>query len=154
MPSYTHQVEVNAPIQTVWEFVSNIDHWAPLVPGYIEHQILSEKESTWCFKSDIGFMKKKIELKVDIIKWEEPTRVTFQLKGINEKFTGHGYFFAKESGSRYCLMTGYLNITAEGMMAKVANSILTTSLPETTAELTKAVAAKIEEYALNHTNIR
>jgi len=149
MPKYSHQVEVNVPIQTVWKFVSNIDNWAPLVPGYIDHSIISEKESTWCFKSDMGIMKKKIELKVDITSWQEPSAVTFNLKGINEKFTGHGYFKAKPSGSK-SLMIGHLDITAEGMMAKVANSILTTSLPETTAELTEAVSAKLEEqYHMN-----
>lgn len=149
MPVYSHQVEVNAPIETVWDFVSHIHKWAPLVPGYIEHQILSDKESTWCFKSDIGIMKKKIELKVDITGWEEPSKVTFNLIGLNEKFTGHGYFLAEQRGNAKVLMTGCLDITAEGMLAKVANSILTTSLPETTSELTEAVAAKIEEVAYN-----
>ncbi|MBY0123020.1 CoxG family protein [Bacillus sp. S/N-304-OC-R1] len=149
MPVYNHQIEVNVPIHTVWNFVSNMNNWAPLVPGYIDHKIISDTESTWCFKSDIGFMKKKIELKVDITSWEEPHKVTFNLKGINEKFSGHGFFSAEESGKSKVLMTGCLDITAEGLMAKVANSILTSSLPETTSELTEAVAAKIEEYALH-----
>lgn len=149
MPVYRHQIEVNVPIRTVWNFVSHINNWAPLVPGYIEHKIISDRESTWCFKSDIGFMKKKIELNVDITSWEEPSKVTFNLRGLNEKFSGHGYFLAEERGKSKVLMTGCLDIKAEGMMAKVANSMLTTSLPETTAELTEAVAAKIEEHAFN-----
>ncbi|MBP2241926.1 carbon monoxide dehydrogenase subunit G [Cytobacillus eiseniae] len=145
MPSFSHQMEVNVPIRAVWAFVSNIDHWAPLVPGYIEHQLISEKESTWCFKSDIGFMKKKIELKVDITSWQEPSKVTFNLTGLNEKFTGNGYFTVEPTGKKRNLMTGYLNIKAEGMMAKMANAVLNASLPDITAELTEAVTAKIEE---------
>lgn len=150
MPVYNHEVEVNVPIQAVWNFVSDINNWAPLVPGYVDHKILSETESTWCFRSDMGFMKKKIELKVNITSWEEPRKVTFQLVGLNEKFAGHGYFLAEERGSSKVLMTGCLDITAEGMMAKVANSILTSSLPETTTELTEAVVSKIkEEYRIH-----
>jgi len=151
MPSYSHQLEVNVPIYCVWKFVSNIDNWAPLVPGYIEHQILNEQESTWSFKTDIGIIKKRIDLKVNITNWIEPTKVTFQLTGLNEKFAGHGYFLAEALTNSSSLMTGFLDITAEGMMAKMANSILNTSLPETTAELTKAVAAKMEENYNLHT---
>lgn len=145
MPVCSHQVKVNVPIHSIWEFVSNMDNWAPLVPGYIDHNILSEKESTWSFKSDIGIIKKKIDLKVDITTWKEPTKVTFNLTGLNEKFTGHGYFLAEAQNNANNLITGYLNIKAEGMMAKVANSILNTNLPEITAELTEAVASKMEE---------
>ncbi|MBU8880452.1 SRPBCC family protein [Bacillus sp. FJAT-29790] len=145
MPSYSHQVEVNMPIRSVWEFVSRIDNWAPLVPGYLEHHIISEKESTWSFKTDIGIMKKKVQLKVDITSWQEPTKVTFDLIGMNEKFTGNGYFRAEVRNETNTNMTGFLDINAEGLMAKMANSILNTSLPEITAELTEAVAAKIEE---------
>ncbi|MFO1442562.1 SRPBCC family protein [Bacillus sp. Bva_UNVM-123] len=145
MPSYSHHLEVDAPIYSVWKFVSNIDNWAPLVPGYMNHQILNENESTWSFKSDIGFMKKKIELKVKITSWQEPTKVTFNLVGLNEKLDGHGYFLAEALTNSKSLITGFLDIKAEGMMAKMANTILNASLPEVTAELTEAVGAKIEE---------
>lgn len=145
MPSYRHQLEVNVPIDRVWKFVSNIDNWAPLVPGYIEHQVLNEQESTWSFKTDIGLIKKRIDLKVNITNWIEPTKVTFQLIGLNEKFTGHGYFLAEAITNSKSRMTGFLEIQAEGLMAKMANSILATSLPEITIELTEAVAAKMEE---------
>lgn len=150
MPSYTHQTKVNVPIGSIWNFVSNISNWAPLVPGYIAHEVLNEKESTWSFKTDMGMLKKKIELKVNIMSWQEPTKVTFHLTGLNEKFTGHGYFEAALGKHNKNLMTGALDITAEGMMAKVANSLLNTSLPEITAELTEAVAAKMEQEYKEH----
>ncbi|MGA5688998.1 CoxG family protein [Cytobacillus pseudoceanisediminis] len=153
MASCTHQAEVNVPITAIWNFVSHIGNWAPLVPGYITHEVLSEKESTWSFKSDMGIIKKKIELKVDITSWQEPTKVTFQLTGLNEKFTGHGYFLAFKGRNNTNLMTGALQITAEGMMAKVANSLLNTSLPEITAELTEAVALKLEQNYKEHAGV-
>lgn len=151
MTCFSQQVEVNVPIRFVWEFVSNINHWAPLVPGYIDHNIINKKESTWCFKSDIGIMKKKIELKVDITSWQEPSKVTFNLTGLNEKFSGHGFFTVEAINQQKSLMTGHLEMKAEGIMAKMANAIIQSSLPETTAELTEAVAAKIQDNYLIHT---
>lgn len=142
MPNYSHDVQLNIPIQSLWEFVSEMDHWAPLVPGYIEHEKKSESQSTWSFYTDVGFMKKKIELQVDITSWDAPHKVQFELLGINERFTGYGYFSAVEQGENKILMTGFLEINAEGLMAKMANSILNNSLPEITEELAEAVAAK------------
>ncbi|KAA0549993.1 SRPBCC family protein [Bacillus sp. BGMRC 2118] len=145
MPSEIYSVNVDAPIQSVWSFVSKMDQWAPLVPGYITHEILSDKESTWKFKSDIGIMKKKVHLKVDITNWSEPTKVTFNLTGINEKFTGHGFFEAQSLTDQTTRMTGSLTINAQGAMAKMVNSILQSTVPEMTRQLTESVAARIEE---------
>lgn len=145
MPKDLCNVMVNAPIEGVWHFVSTMDNWAPLVPGYIEHEILNEKESTWKFKSDIGIMKKKVHLKVDITSWVEPNKVTFNLTGINEKFTGSGYFEARPIDENQTLMTGSLDIQAEGKMGKMVNSILKNNVPEMTRDLTQAVAKRIGE---------
>jgi carbon monoxide dehydrogenase subunit G len=149
MSSHVHEIKLNVPIQNVWEFVSIMDQWAPLVPGYIEHEILNTIESTWKFKTDIGIMKKKIHLKVVITDWIPPKKVTFDLIGINEKFNGNGYFEAIALDESHTLMKGCLDITAEGVMAKMVNPILNTSVPELTTELTNAVGQKIEEISQN-----
>ncbi|OAS88583.1 CoxG family protein [Metabacillus litoralis] len=145
MPSELYKVEVNIPIQSIWDFVSVMDNWAPLVPGYIEHEILNDSESIWKFKTDLGVIKKKVELKVDITDWIKPKKVIFNLTGINEKMTGKGYFEAQIIDTNNTLMTGYLEITPEGKMAKLINSKLKKNLNELTKELTEAIIAKIKE---------
>ncbi|MDP4083229.1 MAG: SRPBCC family protein [Bacillota bacterium] len=144
MPSGMHQVVLEVPIERVWNFVKNMDHWAPLVPGYIRHEKVNERQSTWEFYSDIGILKKKISLMVTIKEWLEPTKVTFDLKGLNENFTGKGYFQAEAIGSEKTRMIGLLDIVAEGLMGKMVNNILKTSVPEMTTELTENIAANIK----------
>jgi carbon monoxide dehydrogenase subunit G len=144
MPAALHKMQVEASREELWKFVSDMDIWAPLVPGYIDHDIISERESTWKFKTDLGFMKKKVHLKVEIIEWQEPSKVKFNLNGINEKFNGHGYFAAEYAGTNTCSMTGYLEINADGPLAKMINPLLNSVLPEMTTELTEAVAYKVE----------
>ena len=68
---------------------------APLIPGYIQHRKFTNRQSTWEFYSNIGFIKKKIDLMVTVQEWIEPTKVTFNLKGPNEKLSGKGYFLAE-----------------------------------------------------------
>lgn len=144
MPQNKHSVTVKANLQKVWNFVRLMDNWAPLVPGYIHHQILSEKVSTWEFKTDFGLIKKNIQLRVDILTWEEPSKITFQLTGINEKFSGNGYFLAEKAGNTATKMTGFLKIESTGTFAAMMNSMLEPKLEELTEELTKNVCQKIE----------
>ncbi len=37
-----HSIILPVSIKTVWGFVSSIDRWALLVPGYINHEMLNE----------------------------------------------------------------------------------------------------------------
>ncbi|WP_456274615.1 CoxG family protein [Bacillus sp. AK031] len=144
MPSGLHKMQVEATVEELWKFVSVMDVWAPLVPGYIDHEIFNERESTWKFKTDLGLIKKKVHLKVDITDWQEPTKVTFNLTGLNERFNGHGYFQADTVVGDPSYMTGFLEINAEGPLAKMVNPLLNSILPEMTRELTEAVAYKVE----------
>ncbi|WP_210366044.1 SRPBCC family protein [Bacillus sp. REN3] len=143
MPSGQHEINIGIPIESVWEFVKDMDHWAPLLPGYISHEKISEKMSNWTFKETIGFMKKKISLQVTIKEWKEPTKVTFVLKGINENLTGNGYFLAEAISSNETKMTGFLEMEAHGAMAPVMNGVLKNNLPKTGQELTEAIARKL-----------
>ena len=145
MPAGTHTVELPVGIQDIWSFVSDMDKWAPLVPGYIEHEIINDRESTWAFKGDLGFMKKTVKLKIDIIEWIEPTTVTFNLKGLSDNFKGGGYFKAEAIDATNTKMTGNLDITAGGAMGPMVNTILKNFVPKTAEELTVAVSNKIKE---------
>lgn len=145
MPSGMHQVEVGLPVNKIWDFVKDMDNWAPLVPGYIQHQKITDRQSTWEFFSNIGFIKKQINLMVTIQEWIEPTKVTFNLKGLNEELSGGGYFLAEVIDKNTTRMTGFLEITAGGAMGPMVNTLLKSSLPRLTKETTIAIATKVEE---------
>jgi carbon monoxide dehydrogenase subunit G len=145
MPSGTHHEEINVPIIRVWNFVSDMNNWAPLVPGYINHEILNDRQSYWEFYGDIGVIRRKIKLEVTITNWEEPSKATFDLKGKNEKFNGSGYFEGVALDEENTQITGNLDITASGLKAPVINPVLTSFVPKTATDLTKAVADKIRE---------
>ncbi|WP_017187589.1 CoxG family protein [Alkalibacillus haloalkaliphilus] len=148
MPSGTHRVEVNVPIDVVWEFVSQMDNWAPLVPGYMHHEIINDRNSTWTFKGEVGKMYKTVSLKVEIQEWIEPEKVTFKLIGINENVIGHGYFQARKLMDTSTQISGSLDVTAKGMKGPVINSVLKSLLPQTSQRLTTAVSDRICEMSV------
>ena len=89
-------------------------------------------------------MQKIVKLQIDITEWREPTLVTFDLKGLNENFAGEGYFQADAISESKTKMTGNLDIASKGMMAPMINTILKNFVPKTAEDLTKAIAAEIE----------
>lgn len=145
MPSGIHQTELHTPIESVWSFVSDMNKWAPLVPGYMEHEILNDRQSTWTFKGDVGFIQKVVRLRIDITEWQKPNKVTFDLTGLNENFKGSGYFEAKVVNGKKTKITGFLDVNAKGMKGTVINPVLKSLIPKTTKDLTEAIAGKITE---------
>lgn len=144
MPEGTYTKELHIPRATIWDFIKDMDHWAPLVPGYITHHIRNDKQSTWKFKGDLGFIQKKIHLRVDITEWKEPSLITFQLTGLNEKFSGNGYFKAQEKSDSTTNMTGHLTINAKGLKGALVNSVLKTFVPNLTRDLTTNISDKLQ----------
>ncbi|MBS4216148.1 MULTISPECIES: CoxG family protein [Neobacillus] len=145
MPTGMHQVEVDVPINKVWKFVKDMDNWAPLIPGYIQHRKFTNRQSIWEFNSNIGFIKKKMSLMVTIKEWIEPTKITFQLKGVNEGLTGEGYFLAEAVDKNKTKITGFLELTAGGATGPVVNAILKSQLPNVTKDMVTAIATKLEQ---------
>ena len=87
-----YSTSTKLPIETIWDFVKEMDNWADLVTGYQSHEKQSDEDSTWVLKGDLGPMSRMLKLQVHITEWSGPERVTFELKGINELMDGHGTF--------------------------------------------------------------
>lgn len=92
MPEVEYSTTAKLPIETVWEFVQEMDNWAPFVAGYQSHEKQGEKDSTWVLKGDVGVLARTVKFAVHIDEWNGPSRVTFSLTGVNEPMQGSGTF--------------------------------------------------------------
>jgi carbon monoxide dehydrogenase subunit G len=146
MPSDIQHVELDIPIEVIWNFIRDENNWAPLVPGYIQHEKINDRQITWEFKSDLGIMKKKVSLLIDIKEWNEPNRISFDLKRSNEKYIGEGYFEAKAININKTRVTGFLEINASGAMGTLANSLFKAAIPKSAEEVAVAISSKLEEF--------
>jgi carbon monoxide dehydrogenase subunit G len=90
MPEVEYTTVVNLPPEKVWDFVKDMNNWAPFLTGYQKHQILNETDSIWTLKGDVGILARTVELKAHITEWNGPERVSFTLAGINELVDGGG----------------------------------------------------------------
>ncbi|MDJ0785302.1 MAG: SRPBCC family protein [Myxococcota bacterium] len=92
MPEVEYTTTAKLPVETIWEFVREMDNWATFVAGYESHEKASEDDSTWVLKGDVGVLARTVKFAVHVDEWAGPERVRFSLKGLNEPMEGSGTF--------------------------------------------------------------
>ncbi len=97
MPQVTYTTTVPISRSKLWDFVEDIDNWAPMMTGYVSHEIQDERSSTWVLRGDVGVLSREVRLGVTITAWEGPDRVEFALEGLNEAVSGGGTFLLAEA---------------------------------------------------------
>lgn len=92
MPEAEYSTTARLPVQVIWDYVREMDNWAPFLRGYQSHQKFNDRESVWVLKGDVGMVTRTVKFRVHIDEWGEPSRVLFTLKGVNEPMEGGGEF--------------------------------------------------------------
>jgi carbon monoxide dehydrogenase subunit G len=96
MPEVEYATSMALPTSVVWEFVKDMNNWAPMLTGYQKHEILDEKDSVWTLKGDVGILSRVVRLQAHITEWVDCERVSFTLTGLNEKVDGGGVLLMEE----------------------------------------------------------
>ena len=92
MPETEYSTTARLPVETIWDFVREMDNWAPFVTGYQSHRKEDERDSRWVLKGDVGVLSRTLEFRVRVSEWDAPHRVAFELEGLNEPMRGGGEF--------------------------------------------------------------
>jgi carbon monoxide dehydrogenase subunit G len=88
----TYTTTARIPRETIWDFVKDLDNFAPFFMGYQEHHQENDEESVWVLKGDLGAMTRMLKFRVTITEWNGPDVVRFTIQGLNESMTGEGSF--------------------------------------------------------------
>ena len=142
MAQASHSVTVQASQDKVWAFVSKIEKWATLVPGYKSHIQKDENTSVWTFEGNMKGITKKVEVEVTIVAFNEPNEIKFEFKGISDNFSGGGQFVAEAEGAG-TKMTGTVEAEAGGIAKVALNPMIKMVLPKITTRLTEKIARSI-----------
>lgn len=92
MPAAEYSTTARLPVETIWDFLKEMDNWAEYVTGYQSHEKQSETDSVWTLKGDVGVLARVLKFHVHITEWNGPSKVSFDLKGLNEPMEGGGTF--------------------------------------------------------------
>lgn len=92
MPTIQRSKTANVPPNQVWDFVKEMNNWAPFLQGYQSHEMVDESTSIWTLKGKLAMFSRVTKLQVQITEWAEGEKVAFSLKGMNEPLSGGGIF--------------------------------------------------------------
>lgn len=95
MPEVEYSTTMALAPEVIWEFVKDMNNWAPMLTGYQEHEIIDDTDSIWTLKGDVGILSRMVKLKAHVTEWNGPERVAFTLTGLNEKVDGGGMLTMK-----------------------------------------------------------
>jgi len=90
MPEVTYSTSMTLPPEAIWEFVKDMNNWAPFLTGYQSHEIIDQTDSIWTLKGDVGLLSRTVKLRAHVTEWNGPERVSFTLTGLNEAVEGGG----------------------------------------------------------------
>ncbi len=90
MAEVEYTTTIHLSREVIWDFVKDMNNWAPFLTGYQKHEILSDTDSVWTLKGDVGVLARRVEMKAHVTEWSGPDRVSFTLTGINEQVEGGG----------------------------------------------------------------
>ncbi|MFD1205242.1 CoxG family protein [Sporosarcina contaminans] len=143
----SHSVIIPASVENVWNYVSQIENWATMVPAYKEHEQIDEHKSVWTFEGNFKGLKKTVKMELNITEFHEPSMIRFELNGITDNFTGSGEFTAEETDGK-TTMLGTLEVNAGGLAGAVLSPVIKMVLPKVTTRLTEKIARQINREEL------
>ena len=121
----------------LWNFVRDINAWAPMLKGYQSHEIINERESFWLIKGEFASFSRVTRFHVHITEWIEGERLAFTLKGVNESVDACGRVELKDlesgTGTEIAAEMGYeiggvlgviLNRLVEPWVKSIAKDLL------------------------------
>jgi carbon monoxide dehydrogenase subunit G len=90
MPEVEYVTTMKLAPEKVWDFVKDMNNWAPFLTGYQKHEVESETDSVWTLKGDVGVLSRIVKLRFHVTEWNGPSKVAFTLTGLNESVDGGG----------------------------------------------------------------
>ena len=100
MPAVEIERRTSADPAAAWAFVSDMDHWAPLLTGYQRHEQIDDRHSVWVVKGELAGLTRLAEFDVTITEWVERDHIAFTLQGRDEPFSGSGAFHIEDGATQ------------------------------------------------------
>jgi carbon monoxide dehydrogenase subunit G len=136
----TQSIEINASIESVWDYVKDIHRWAILFPGCRECTVIDEHNSCWTIKVGAGGLVRRVKAIVHVERWAGPTQVQFSFKLQGDPVEGAGSYDAISISDTMTEASFGVRIEGSGAMAPMWEAVSKPLLPM----LAKSFAAKLK----------
>lgn len=107
-----HAISIDAGIDSVWEYVNDLQKWASLMPGCRDCTVINADVSRWTLKVGVGGLVRTVNVLVHVNQWDGPKQVSFSYELEGDPVVGGGTYTA--SPKSVCETEVALRVRVEG----------------------------------------
>lgn len=137
-------VVIDAAIGDVWDYVSDIQRWAALMPGMRECEVIDASDSKWTIKVGVGGLVRTVKVNVHVDRWDGPGRVLFSYRLDGDPVQGGGTYTATALGTRQTEIVLNVRVEGGGPMAPMWEAMGKPLLPQLARGFADQLKAAIE----------
>jgi carbon monoxide dehydrogenase subunit G len=138
-------VNIDAGIDSVWDFARDIRGWAGLMPGMRECDVVDDDNSRWTLKVGVGGLVRTVRVQVHVDQWDGPGRALFSYKLEGDPVKGGGSYAAVRKGPTETEVTLQVRVEGAGPMAPMWEAMGKPLLPQLARGFAEQLKASIEE---------
>lgn len=133
--------DVNAPVDRVWAFLSDIRQVGSCVPGVQSVDIVDDRHARWNLKLKIGPLSQEIKVETETLEQTPPSRGRF--RGISDNMEMLGTIELEPKGGATSV-TYTMSVQAKGPLGRIMDNFMKGKVKSQTEELAANVKRAIE----------
>lgn len=141
MPEGTVAFDVNAPVDRVWAFLSDVRKIGSCVPGVQSVEILDEKRARWNLKVKIGPLSQQVEVLTETLEQVPLSHGKFRGQANNMDMTGTIDLAPAGNATK---VTYTMAVQAKGPLARIMDNFMKSKLKTQTEEFAANVKKALE----------
>ncbi len=141
MPEGTVTFDVQAPLDRVWSFLSDMEKVGRCIPGVQAVRIRDDAHAEWELRLKIGPLHQELNVETETLERIEPSRARFRGVADNMEMTGTIELEPKGNSTR---VTYTMSVQAKGPLARIMDNFMKSKLNAQTEEFAKSVRRALE----------
>jgi len=145
---FENQIAINAPRETVWKFIWDVDRFIACVPGCKEARTVEEgKVYTAVMEEKIGPFRVKFPMKIEVQNSDPPATIRARASGNDSKI---GSLMKIELDAKLeeqgpgTLLSLVVNVEVLGKLAALGHSMIKRKADQVMAEFVEAIRKNLE----------
>ena len=141
MPEDTVAFDVNAPVDRVWTFLSDMRKVGSCVPGVQSVEVLDDKRAQWNLRIKIGPLSQQIEVMTETLEQVPLSHGKFRGQANNMDMTGTIDLTPTGNATK---VTYTMAVQAKGPLARIMDNFMKSKLKSQTEEFAANVKRALE----------
>jgi carbon monoxide dehydrogenase subunit G len=137
-------IGIDAAIEAVWGYTSDMCRWAAFMPGCRSYESVDDRHSRWTLKVGVGALVRTVRILVHIDEWEGPERVLFSFTLEGDPVKGNGSYVASRRSPHNTYLMLTLHVEGAGPMAPIWEAMSRPLLPTLLRSFCEKLKSEIE----------